>query len=186
MRRVGPNSQDARRSRLNRPRRPSVNAVLAEFCDHFRDDLDLRAKFIATGGQEAMDDFVDPWLFRISDKSCEILSASCATAWNGPHGFRQPRSAPTATAPCQDAARPRRLSRRGRELATHCALDRCHVEVSQRQTATHFFDLSVTRDEWQNAQERCLIRGMLRDRRRMSRGGGLPLLAHRSTARTHA
>ena len=66
------------------------------------------------------------------------------------------------------------------------ALDGCHVEVSQRETATYFFDLSVTRDEWQNAQERCLIRGMLRDRRRMSRGGGLPLLAHRSAARTHA
>ena len=74
----------------------------------------------------------------------------------------------------------------GRELATHCALDRCHVEVSQRETATHFFDLSVTRDEWQNAQERCLIRDMLRDGRRMSRGGGLPLLAHRSAARTNA
>ena len=185
MRRVGSNPQDARRSRLNRPRRPSVNAVLAEFCDRFQDDLDLRAKFIATGGQDAMDVLVDPWLFRVSDQSCEILSASCATAWNGPHGFQQPRNAPAATS-CPDAACPRRLSRRGRELATHCAPARCRVEVSQRETATHFFDLSVARDEWQNAQERCLIRGMLRDRRRMSRGGGLPLLAHRSAARTHA
>ena len=181
MRRVGSNPQDARRSRLNRPRRPSAKTVLAEFCDRFRDDLDLRAKFIATEGKDAMDVLVDPWLFRVSDQSCKILSASSAAAWKDPHGFRRPRNASTAS--CRNAARPRRLSRRGRELATHCALDRCHVEVSRRETATHFSDLSFIRDEWQDAQDRCLIRDMLRDGRRMSRDGCPPLLAHRYAAR---
>ncbi len=131
-----------------------------------------------------MDVLVDPWLFRVSDQSCEILSASCATAWNGRHGFRRPRNASTAS--CRDAARPRPLPRRGRELATHCALDRCQVGGARRETTTHFSDLSFIRGEWQDAQGRCLIRDMLRDGRRMSRDGCPPLLAHRSAARTHA
>lgn len=57
-------------------------------------------------------------------------------------------------------------------------LESYRAEVSQREMATRFFDLSVTRDEWQVSSERHFIRDMLRDGRRMS------LLAHRSAART--
>ena len=78
----------------------------------------------------AMDVLIDPWLFRVSDQSCESLSVSCATAWNCPHGFRQPRNAPTATASCQDAARPRRLSYRYRATENGRALGASHISWS--------------------------------------------------------
>ena len=68
--------------------------------------------------------------------------------------------------------------RQQRHVRTLRALESYRAEVSQREMFTRFFDLSVTRTEWQVSSERHFIRDMLRDGRRMS------LLAHRSAART--
>ena len=68
--------------------------------------------------------------------------------------------------------------RQQRHVRTLRVLESYRAEASQREIATRFFDLSVTRDEWQVSSERHFIRDMLRDGRSMS------LLAHRPAART--
>lgn len=59
-------------------------------------------------------------------------------------------------------------------------LDGYQSGFSQREIATQFFDLNVTRDEWQETSERYLVRDILRDGRRMVQGGYLSLLTHHS------